>query len=139
LILLDTNVLSALMQAAPERAVIDWLDRQAPEDIWTTSVSTFEVRFGLARLPAGRRRATLESSFQALIDNDLLGKVASFDRAAAEAAAILATRREAAGRPVDFRDAQIAGIAIARRATIATRNLRHFEDLDGLSINPWES
>ena len=139
MILLDIHVLSALMRATPEQPVVRWLDHQAPEDIWTTSISIFEVRFGLARLPAGRRRAALESTFQVLIDQDLGGRVASFDRTAADAAAILAARREAVGRPVDFRDTQIAGIAMARRAMIATRKLRHFDDLDGRLINPWES
>ena len=139
MILLDTNVLSALMQAEPERAVLGWLDRQSPEDIWTTSVSIFEVRFGLARLPKGRRREALEANFQALVDEDLMSRVAPFDRAAAEAAGIIAARREIAGRPVDVRDTQIAGIAVARHARIATRNLRHFEDLEGPVINPWEA
>jgi predicted nucleic acid-binding protein len=136
-ILLDTNVLSALMRAEPAASVVDWLDRQAPEDIWTTTVSVFEVRFGLQLLDEGRRRSALEAGFQALLDEDLAGRVAAFDQPAAEAAAMIAARRRLAGRPVDFRDTQIAGIALARRATIATRNLRHFHDLDTPVIDPW--
>jgi len=136
-ILLDTNVLSALMQASPAAEVVDWLDRQAPEDIWTTTISVFEVRFGLALLTKSRRRQAMESAFQHLLLEDLAGRIAVFDQPAAEAAAVLAARRRQAGRTVEFRDTQIAGIAIARRASIATRNVRHFQDLAELVIDPW--
>ena len=137
MILLDTNILSSLMQANPVIEVVEWLDRQAPEDIWTTTISVFEVRFGLALLTEGRRRQAMEIAFQALLEEDLAGRIAVFDQPAAEAAALLAARRRQAGRTVDFRDTQIAGIALARRATIATRNVRHFQDLAGPIIDPW--
>ena len=137
MILLDTNVLSALMQASPAAGVVDWLDRQAPDDIWTTTISVFEVRFGLALLTEGRRRQAMESAFQHLLLEDLAGRIAVFDQPAAEAAAVLAARRRQAGRTVEYRDTQIAGIAMARRASIATRNVRHFQDLADLIIDPW--
>ena len=138
MIILDTNVLSALMQATPDVRVVAWLDRQAPESIWTTSITLFESRLGLALLPEGRRRQALEASFEQLLNEDLQNRVLVFDTAAAlEAAALAATRRRA-GRPIDLRDTQIAGIAVARRASIATRNLRHFQDLAVPVINPWD-
>jgi toxin FitB len=138
-ILLDTNVLSALMQARPIAAVVDWLDSQAPEDIWTTTISVFEVRFGLALLTEGRRRRALQEAFQALLQEDLSGRVAVFDRPATEAAAELAARQRTAGSPVGFRDTQIAGIALARRASIATRNIKHFKDAGVRIIDPWRA
>jgi predicted nucleic acid-binding protein len=138
-ILLDTNVLSALMRAEPERAVVEWLDRQPPESVWTTSITVFEGQFGLALLPQGRRRAALETAFDRLIEDDLENRVLAFDAAAARKAAALAARRRQAGRTVDLRDTQIAGIALARRATIATRNVRHFDDLAVPIVNPWEA
>jgi predicted nucleic acid-binding protein len=137
LILLDTNVLSALMQASPPANVVGWLDRQAPEDIWTTTITVFEVRFGLALLTNGRRRRAMEAAFQALLDEDLAGRVAVFDQSAADAAALLAATRRLSGRTVEFRDTQIAGIALARRASIATRNIRHFQDFAATVIDPW--
>ena len=137
MILLDTNVLSALMRPEPDLVVIDWLDRQNPQTIWTTTVNVFEIEFGIARMDFGRRRDRLSRAFGLLIRDDLAGRVAVFDVAATSAAAALAARREGQGRPVDFRDTQIAGIAIARRARIATRNVRHFQDLDAAPINPW--
>lgn len=137
MILLDTNVLSALMRDPAESAVVTWLDAQEPGQIWTTAVNVFEVRFGLARLAEGRRRQGLEEAFAALLREDLAGRVAPLDRAAADAAGLLAARREAARRTVDVRDTLIGGIAITRRALVATRNLRHYADLETGVVDPW--
>lgn len=137
MIILDTNVLSALMRSAPDAAVIDWLDEQPSESIWITSVTEFESRFGLALLPDGKRRRALEAVFAQLLKEDLENRVLPFDSAAAEQAALLAARRQQAGQPVDMRDTQIAGIALSRRATLATRNVRHFGDLNVPVVNPW--
>lgn len=137
MILLDTNVLSALMNDVPTPTVVRWLDNQAPDQIWTTAITIFEVRFGLKKLPDGEKRRKLEAAFGALIDEDLAGRIVPVDRAATDAAGASAASREAAGRPVDVRDTLIAGIAIARRAAIATRNTRHFADLNIRLENPW--
>ena len=139
MILLDTNVLSALMRRVPERVVVEWLDRQPADSIWITSITLFEVRLGLALLPAGQRRKTLQEAFARLLEDDLQNRVLDFDAAAANEAATLAAVRQRAGRPVDLRDTQIAGIALARRATLATRNLRHFADLDVPLVDPWRA
>jgi predicted nucleic acid-binding protein len=136
-ILLDTNVLSEMMRSRPAPVVISWLDAYPPEDVWTTSVSVFEVRFGLALMPDGRRRRDLADAFEALLETDLQGRVASVDVAAADAAATLAADRRRIGRSVDFRDTLIAGVAVARRAGVATRNVRHFQDIGISVIDPW--
>ena len=138
MIILDTNVLSALMRQVPDAPVIAWLDRQPAESVWITSITLFEARLGLALLPKGRRRQTLEAAFAQLLQEDLENRVLDFDAAAATEAASLAAERQKAGRPVDMRDTQIAGIALARRATLATRNVRHFQDLKVPVVNPWE-
>lgn len=138
-ILLDTNVLAALMRAADEPAVERWLDAQPAESLWTTTITIFEVRFGLTLLARGRRRTRLEAAFTAAIDDVLGGRVVSFDRMAAEAAAAIAGERQRIGRPIDIRDVQIASIAAARKATLATRNFRHFEGLGIALIDPWSA
>lgn len=137
MIILDTNVLSALMRREPDDSVVGWLDRQPPESVWITTITLFESRFGLALLPVGRPRRLLEAAFDKLLAEDLENRVLDFDTAAANQAAALAAERQAAGRPVDMRDTQIAGIAVARRAIIATRNVRHFEGLRVRTVNPW--
>jgi predicted nucleic acid-binding protein len=137
MIILDTNVLSALMRTVPEVPVVAWLDRQPAESVWITSITLFETRLGLALLPTGRRQQTLEAAFARLLKEDLENRVLDFDGAAAAEAASLAAERQKAGRPVDMRDTQIAGIALARRATLATRNARHFADLKIPIVDPW--
>lgn len=137
MILLDTNVLSALMQREVDPVVIMWLDAQPPESIWTTSITVFEVRFGLELLASGQRRRLLEEAFSKALEEDFEGRVVSFDEAAAQSAARIAAERRLLGRTIEIRDVQIAGIAAARKAAIATRNTRHFEGLGLELIDPW--
>ena len=139
MIILDTNVLSALMRQAPDLPVVHWLDDQQADSVWITSVTLFEARFGLAVLPKGKRRQALEAAFARLLSEDLENRVLAFDTAAATESASLAAERQKAGRPVDFRDTQIAGIALSRRATLATRNTRHFQDLRVPVVDPWQA
>ncbi len=138
MIILDTNVLSELMQKLPERTVVEWLDRQPAESVWITSITVFEARFGLALLPSGRRQRTLEEAFERWLEEDLEKRILDFDVAAANEAAALGAARRKAGRPVDMRDTQIAGIALSRRATLATRNTRHFSGLEIPVVDPWK-
>ncbi|MCM2270905.1 MAG: type II toxin-antitoxin system VapC family toxin [Thermoanaerobaculia bacterium] len=139
MILLDTNVLSALMRAAPDQVVVEWLDAQPAESIWTTAITVFEIRFGIERLEKGRRKRALEAAFTALIAEDFAGRVVAFDMLAASAAGSIAAARQRAGRPVDIRDLEIAGIAAARGATLATRNVRHFDQLGISLVDPWST
>ena len=139
MIILDTNVLSALMRNEPEAVVANWLDLQPAESVWITSITLFEARLGLALLPKGRKRQALEVEFGRLLEEDLENRVLDFDSIAATEAAFLAAARQRTGPPIDMRDTQIAGIALARRATLATRNVKHFQDLSVPVINPWEA
>ena len=139
MIILDTNVLSALMRIRPDAEVAAWLDQQPAESVWITAVTVFEARFSIALLAPGRRRQESEKAFTKMLSEDLEGRVLDFDQASAERAATLAAVRQRSGRPVDFRDIQIASIALARHGTHATRNTKHFEDLSVPVINPWEA
>src|SRR5579863_7946628 len=136
MIVLDTNVLSALMRQTPDPPVIAWLDRQPRTSIWTTSITLLEVRFGLQIMAAGKRRSLLMAAFAAVLEK--LGyRVIPFDVAAAEQAGDLMASRHKTGRPVKLRDTMIAGIVLAQRATLATRNTAHFEDIAVPVIDPW--
>jgi toxin FitB len=137
MIVLDTNVLSALMRQEPDAGVVAWLDRLPPESIRTTAITVFEIRFGLQILESGRRRQSLERAFAAALAEDFDGRVLPFDEPAAEAAGRIAAERRRAGRTIEIRDVQIAGITAARKASLATRNTRHFEDLGLSLIDPW--
>ena len=139
MMLVDTNVLSAMLRSAGEPAVERWFDAQPPESVWTTTITISEIRFGLALLAPGRRRDRLYDAFDHAIDEILGGRVLPFDRTAAETAAAIAARQRQIGRPVEIRDVQIAGITAARKATLATRNTRHFENLGIILVDPWHA
>jgi predicted nucleic acid-binding protein len=138
MIILDTNVFSALMQLVPEARVVEWVNRQSRTSVWTTSVSVFEIRFGLQIMAGGKRRTALLQSFETLLES-IEHRVASFDDAAADHAANLMASRQNAGRPGDLRDTMIAGIVVAQRAAIATRNIAHFRDISATVIDPWNA
>ncbi|MBS1853077.1 MAG: type II toxin-antitoxin system VapC family toxin [Acidobacteria bacterium] len=139
MILLDTNVLSALMQQNPDARVVSWLDKQPRTSIWTTSITVLEIRYGLQILPPGKRQTALVQAFDVLVKKMIGQRVAAFDAASAfEAGDLMATRHNR-GRPVELRDTMIAGIALARRATLATRNISHFSDLELPLIDPWQN
>jgi predicted nucleic acid-binding protein len=137
MIILDTSVISALMRPSPDSDVIHWLNKQPRPSIWTTSVTIFEIEFGLRTMPAGKRQATMAASFQSWLQNIIQGRIVNYDSAAAACAAELAAARQKRGRPGELRDTMIAGIAVASHATLATRNVRHFEDIAVPVVNPW--
>jgi predicted nucleic acid-binding protein len=136
MIILDTNVLSALMHQVPEHSVVNWLDQQPRTSIWTSSVTILEVRFGLQILAAGRRRTLLVAAFEEFLAR-IGQRVVTFDASAAEQASDLMAARHKRGRPSDLRDTMIAGIVLAQHATLATRNTTHFEDAAIPLVDPW--
>jgi predicted nucleic acid-binding protein len=136
MIVLDTNILSALMRQVPDAKAVAWLDGQSRTSVWTTSITILEIRFGLQIMAAGKRRSLLLEAFEKLLDQ-LGHRIAPFDDEAADRAADLMALRQRKGRTVELRDTMIAGIVLARHASLATRNLAHFEDLSVPIINPW--
>ena len=135
-VILDTNVVSELMRASPDSHVESWVRAVPPAMVYTTAVTVAEVRFGIARLPPGRRRARLSDAadevFSAFADH-----VLSFDAAAASEYADLVVEREQAGAPIGGFDAQIAAICRVRRATLATGNAGDFGGLGLNLVDPW--
>jgi toxin FitB len=136
MIILDSNVVSELMRPRPEERVIAWLDRQPRSSIWTTSVTVFEVRFGLQVMPMGKRRDVYSEGFENLLDG-IDHRIAPFDHEAAQHASTLMASRKMQGRPRESRDTMIAGIVLSRHATLATRNVRDFDDISAILVDPW--
>ncbi len=137
MIVLDTNVVSAIMRPEQNPTVTKWLDRQPAETVWITVITVLEIRYGLLILPEGRRRSALTTAFDHIADGLLAGRVVPFDREAAARSAEIAAHRRLNGRAVAPNDTQIAGIVMARRATLATRNVKDFDDLDIALVDPW--
>jgi toxin FitB len=135
-IVLDTNVVSELMRAAPEPAVLRWLQRGSGDSLYTTTITVAEIRYGIARLPEGRRRESLHQAA-----NEIFAafprQVLTFDLAAANTYADVVTTWEGSGNPIDGFNAQIAAICRSQAATLATRNTKDFADTGITVINPW--
>lgn len=137
MIILDTNVVSEPLRAAAEPAVLTWLDRQAIETLFLTTISLAALRYGVAALPVGRR----PDGLGAALDDRILAlfgpRVLSFDIAAAEAYAVIRARAKAAGRAIGAADGYIAAIATAHGFTVATRDTAPFVAAGVPVINPW--
>lgn len=135
--LIDTNVISELMRATPAPSVLNWFSTQDPSTLYLSAVTEVELRTGIAILPAGQRREALRVALDATVAEDFEGRVLPFDTDAAKTYAEIAAMRRAAGRPIADVDCQIAAIARAVGATVATRNLRDFEGCGVDLVNPW--
>ena len=135
---LDTNVVSEIMKGEPAPRVVIWLERQPEENMFTTVLSKAEILAGIAFLPEGRRRSTLEAVARGVFDIDFLGRVLSFEAAAASAYAEISAARRRAGRPIGTFDSIIAAIARSQDATIVTRNVGGFEHTGVSLLNPWD-
>lgn len=136
-VVLDTNVVSELMRAVPDAAVVAWVRGQVPADIHTTAITVAEIRYGLARLPEGRRRSALVSAADDVLDA-FAARVLPFDTAAAHHYGDLVAEREAAGTPIAVLDAQIAAVCRSRGAVVATRNTSDFAGAGIRVVDPWE-
>ncbi len=141
MIILDTNVLSNLMLERPDQTVASWWRNELLADLYTTTVVEAELRYGIATLPAGRRRDRLLASTDQILTGFFPDRILAFDRSAAREYAEIMAHRRALGRPMDRHklDCQIAAIARANGATVATRNVRDFADCRIEIINPWEA
>ena len=135
--LLDTNVVSELLRAAPEPAVLAWFVQQPPETLFVSAVAQAEMMLGARLLPAGKRRTLLEAALRATFDEDFAGRILPFDSAAVPAYVAIVSARRAAGRPISQFDAQIAAVARQHAAVLATRNVADFEGCGVAVVNPW--
>tara|TARA_R110002072_G_scaffold149985_1_gene298064 strand:+ start:4499 stop:4921 length:423 start_codon:yes stop_codon:yes gene_type:complete len=137
MIIIDTNVISELLRPTPEPAVEAWLGEQDGLSIYLTAISEAELRYGVAIMTSGKRRDGLGIAIDRILRDDMAGRILPFDSAAARAYADIAATRRSAGKPISQADCQIAAIARAHDAPIATRNTPDFEGCGIDLINPW--
>ena len=137
MILLDTNIISELLRKTPDPKVEAWLAAQEGAEVHLSAVTEAELRLGVAVMPAGRRRSALASMMEDILQEDFRARILPFDSSAAVAYAAIAADRRAAGRPISQFDCQIAAIARAHDAAVATRNARDFEGCGIAVIDPW--
>lgn len=136
MILLDTNVISEAMKPAPDDTVRAWLDEQAAETLYLSSVTIAELLYGIGALPTGKRKDRLTEALDGVMEM-FADRVLPFDIAAARRYADLAVKARAAGKGFPTPDGYIAAIAAARGFTVATRDISAFDAAGVAVINPW--
>lgn len=138
MILLDTNIVSAVMSATPPDRVIRWLNGRETTALYVSTITIAEIGYGIWILPEGRRRHDLEARFHHFIAAGFDQRVVSFDESAARIYPQVMSRRRAIGRPLSALDGQIASIARAGRLAVATRNVKDFEECGVEIVDPFE-
>ena len=139
MIILDTNVLSELMRPKPSPQVAAWVAKQPAAELFTTSITEAEIFYGIELLPKSKRREGLLAAAEAMFAEDFGGRICGFDSEAARVFSRIAAHRRASGRPISHADAQIAAIARARGARLATHNVADFEDCKVDVVDPRSS
>jgi predicted nucleic acid-binding protein len=137
MILLDTNVVSEPLKLTGDAGVLAWMDAQTVETLYLSTISVAELRFGIAVLPAGKRRDTLHASLEHRILPLFAGRILPFDAAAAAAYALLRARARADGKTIAPADGYIAATAATHGLIVATRDIHPFEAAGLTVINPW--
>ena len=139
MVVLDTNVMSALMRPDADPTIAHWIAKHQTSSLFVTAVTEAELRFGLAIMPPGKRRDGLAAGLERMLRAGFANRVLAFDSGAARAYAEIAAARRSKGRPISQADCQIAAIAQAQGMAVATRNIRDFSDTGIEVIDPWES
>jgi predicted nucleic acid-binding protein len=134
---LDTNILSAMMSAAPAREVAAWVSGQPTELLFTATICQTEILSGLAIMPEGRRRLDLVAAARSMFAEDFEGRVLPFDMDAAAAYADIFAARGRVGRPAATVDLMVAAVARSQGASVVTRNVADFEECGVAIVNPW--
>ncbi|TDI41306.1 MAG: type II toxin-antitoxin system VapC family toxin [Acidobacteria bacterium] len=138
MILLDTNIVSAVMAPSPPRKVVGWLNTQESATLYLSTISLAEIGYGLRVLPEGKRRRSLEERFEEFVARAFDQRILNFDQSAAQIYGEVMAHRRKIGRPFGISDGQIVSIARARRFAVATRNVRDFVECGVEVINPFE-
>jgi predicted nucleic acid-binding protein len=138
MMVLDTNVLSELMKPEASKAVVGWTAGQERTRLFTTVITLAEIMYGLEIMPSGRRRTARLQLATEIFGIDFADRILPFESTAARAFATIVAARQRAGTPIQPMDAQIAAIARANRMSVATRNIRDFDDCGVDLIDPWE-
>ena len=137
MIVLDTDVLSEPLKLRPDPKVLAWLDAQAAETLNMSTISYAELRFGVLKMPDGKRRNDLAAQIERALEL-FKDRMLEFNVKAAEQLAQIGARCKEIGKPATAPDAYIAAIAAANGFSVATRNVDHFKHTGVRVINPWE-
>ena len=139
MLILDTNVISEVMQSVPSPRVLEWWSQHRAADLFTSAITVAEILYGIELLPNGKRHDRLLTEAEAMFAEDFSGHILPFDEESARAFTEIAARRRSQGLPIAEFDAQIAAIVRSHGAVLATRNTADFEGCGLRLVNPWQS
>ena len=137
MILIDTNVISELWKLAPTPSVLAWIDAQTVETLCLSAITVAELRYGLAIMPAGKRRSIYQDRLERDVLQAFKGRVLPFDLDASKAYSELMARAKTEGKAICKADGYIAATAYAHALTVATRDVAPFLAAGLTVINPW--
>lgn len=138
MIILDTNVISEAIRPTLDPRVQAWLKRMPRATLFTTVISRAELLYGVALLPDGRRKSDMKQAVLRILDSGFKGRIIDFDIECADIFAEISAQRRQQGKPISQADAMIAAMALARKASLATRNTKDFQGCGVELVNPWE-
>jgi toxin FitB len=138
MLILDTNVLAELMRSEPNDRVLNWLEKQPSDTLFSTVINEAETLYGISLLPSGLRREKLQAQASKLFRDILRGRLVPLESSGAVMYGQIASRRRLLGRPISQMDALIAAITACCSATLVTRNVLDFQDCGLTLINPWD-
>lgn len=138
MIILDTNVISEPLRQKPETRVVEWIDAQPIETLYMSAITVAELRFGIASLPAGKRKDRLQTSLEKQLFPMFAGRILAFNLAASDCYGTLMAQAQSRGLAISTADGYIAAIAAANKMMVATRDEAPFKASGVEVINPWK-
>jgi len=139
MIVLDTNVVSEAWKVEPDPRVLAWLDAQAVQTLYLSAITVAELRYGIATMPEGKRKALYQNRLNQQVLPLFAGRVLPFDLNTSQAYSDLMAQARGAGKAIGREDGYIAATATAHDFAVATRDTRPFLAAGLAVINPWET
>jgi toxin FitB len=136
-IVVDTNVVSELMNPVTHPSVQAWFDGMATTDLFLASTSLAELRLGVAIMPTGRRKSYLATALEKILAYFFEGRILAFDMKAAEKFSEIVSKARLKGRAIEIAGGQIAAIALVHGFSVATRDTAPFVAAGVDVIDPW--
>jgi toxin FitB len=135
--LLDTCVLSELVKPQPEPKLVEWVDDRDEHRLFLSVITIGELHKGIAKLPDGPRRTSLESWVVEDLTARFDKRILSVDTRVAATWGVMLGEAEAKGSPIPVVDALIGATASVHGCVVVTRNVADFERT-GIDVeNPW--
>ena len=136
--LLDTNIISETVRPRPDPGVIDWLERQSPEELFLSAMTIGELMRGACKVKEEARREKLTKWIEEDLRQQFESRLLPFNDTSGKIWGQLMGNGDRAGKTPSAYDAQIAAIAIDRGLVLVTRNVSDFNRFELEILNPWD-